>query len=683
MVKTVPDAGNKQKNLFSFFSKKTASSSPPSAGAAASTTASAASLSNNNSSAAVSKPYTTTASSNNTISSASAVRQHKRQLSQLTIGTKLAIYWPDDDEYYPCTIRIQRKNHPPSHPGYVFELHYDDGEVETVDLSRERFKIVGGNKKRIATTTSGSEDEEDDSDDEEERVTINKSSGDTKKKRRRILEESEEDEFESSSSDYGDGEDSESEYKAAESMDDDDSLDVGNVKDDWIESDDDNNDSDDEPLIKKKKKKASVTTTATIKKVTITKVGGGSTTNDIDDGEKTTRKFVSPTPQRGVGGIGSGNNKTTQQGATKQNEIDFSSFLSQSHSDESPKRPPTTSVNAAPSSRSLSAASSASAVSQSQHSPIPVKQQTSGHSPMPAIIPKPIPDIVNMPGSHMHNHLKFFTTDRKDANRNPISHPNYSNRTLHVNYDELDKSNGTDANGKYKKTSPAQKQWWEIKSQYADTVLLFKTGKFYEMFHDDADVGAKVLGHVYMKGIIGHTGFPEAAYGTMVYKLVEAGYKVARVEQTETPAALAERKKSMKGGKKPEVVCREVCSVVSKGTRTFCYLDDVTLLEKGEASTGPLIVIKEVLVEDDADMMTNKNEEGMDVDNNDQDEDSGTRAVCEYGVTIVDAVTGVVTLGQFADDVLRSRMQTLLARFGPSEVSEEYIKPRAIVSHSP
>jgi DNA mismatch repair protein MSH6 len=116
-------------------------------------------------------------------------------------------------------------------------------------------------------------------------------------------------------------------------------------------------------------------------------------------------------------------------------------------------------------------------------------------------------------------------------------------------------------------------------------------------------------------------------------------------------------------------------------------LDDVTLLEKGEASTGPLIVIKEVLVEDDADMMTNKNEERMDVDDNDQDEDSGTRAVCEYGVTIVDAVTGVVTLGQFADDVLRSRMQTLLARFGPSEVSEEYILSRGlylrIVLHSP
>jgi DNA mismatch repair protein MSH6 len=51
------------------------------------------------------------------------------------------------------------------------------------------------------------------------------------------------------------------------------------------------------------------------------------------------------------------------------------------------------------------------------------------------------------------------------------------------------------------------------------------------------------------------------------------------------------------------------------------------------------------------------------------EEDSGAHAVCEYGVTIVDALFGHVTLGQFADDVLRSRMQTLLASFSPLEVS--------------
>lgn len=77
-------------------------------------------------------------------------------------------------------------------------------------------------------------------------------------------------------------------------------------------------------------------------------------------------------------------------------------------------------------------------------------------------------------------------------------------------------------------------------------------------------------------------------------------------------------------------------------------------------TTGPLIVIKEILLQD-------KDSKMMDVDG----EDSGTHAVCEYGVTIVDALFAHVTLGQFADDVLRSRMQTLLASFSPLEVSSD------------
>ena len=115
--------------------------------------------------------------------------------------------------------------------------------------------------------------------------------------------------------------------------------------------------------------------------------------------------------------------------------------------------------------------------------------------------------------------------------------------------------------------SPAQKQWWQIKSQYANCVLLFKTGKFYEMFHDDADVGANVLGHSYMKGVLAHTGFPEGGYSELIGKLVDAGYRVARVEQTETPDGLKERKKTIKGKDKPQVVAREVCGVTTKGTR--------------------------------------------------------------------------------------------------------------------
>lgn len=514
---------------------------------------------------------------------------------------------------------------------YRYTLHYEDGEIETVNLAKEKFRIIGGKKRSssshttTSTTAAGQKD--------------NAASGKGGKskdapKRRRILEESEDDEemeFDDDEldedEDDDEGDDSGSEYKQRQDEEsEDESLNAISEKgseDDWLESDEE----DDEEKKTSKKRKA-------VKKVTITRV---------DKNGKDGDRFVSPTPM-----------KSKEDGqkskATVAQEMDFSSFLSQSPS-----------MNAATSESKTVARPSTKIVSSNQPSnnnkvtpPPPIqsngKSSSSSSQQQPvAFIPKPIPDVVNPAGTHIHNHLKFFTSNRKDIYGHPVGHPNYSPRTLSVDFNELGR---LESNGKI---SPAQQQWWEIKSQYADTVLLFKVGKFYEMFHDDADVGVKVLGFVYMKGIAAHAGFPESAYGTMVSRLVEAGCKVARVEQTETPNDMQERKKAMgKGQKKPTVVSREVCSVVTKGTRTFCYLEDVSLLEKGEVSTGPLVVIKEILVDSS----------GV------EDSEVGTRAVCEYGVTVVDAMTGVVTLGQFADDVLRSRMQTLLASFSPSEVSE-------------
>ena len=53
---------------------------------------------------------------------------------------------------------------------------------------------------------------------------------------------------------------------------------------------------------------------------------------------------------------------------------------------------------------------------------------------------------------------------------------------------------------------------------------------------------------------------------------MEKGYKVARIEQTETPAQLEERNK-MRSGPKDKVVLREVCQLTTKGTRVNTFLD--------------------------------------------------------------------------------------------------------------
>lgn len=73
-----------------------------------------------------------------------------------------------------------------------------------------------------------------------------------------------------------------------------------------------------------------------------------------------------------------------------------------------------------------------------------------------------------------------------------------------------------------------------------------------------------------MRGEFAHSGFPEQAFNRMSTSLVERGYKVARVEQTETPATMEQRVKKMaKATKFDKVVSREVCQVINKGTQVF------------------------------------------------------------------------------------------------------------------
>ena len=50
----------------------------------------------------------------------------------------------------------------------------------------------------------------------------------------------------------------------------------------------------------------------------------------------------------------------------------------------------------------------------------------------------------------------------------------------------------------------------------------------------------------FIQGEFAHCGFPEIAYGRFSANLVDKGYKVARVEQTETPDMVTERCKKSK-----------------------------------------------------------------------------------------------------------------------------------------
>lgn len=117
----------------------------------------------------------------------------------------------------------------------------------------------------------------------------------------------------------------------------------------------------------------------------------------------------------------------------------------------------------------------------------------------------------------------------RDAKKRRPDDPNYDPKTIYVPESYLSK------------LTPAMRQWWTLKMHNNDCLLFFKVGKFYELYYADAVTAIKELNISMMKGNFPHCGFPEQAYDKMVTQLIEKGYKVARVEQTETPSQMEER----------------------------------------------------------------------------------------------------------------------------------------------
>ena len=89
--------------------------------------------------------------------------------------------------------------------------------------------------------------------------------------------------------------------------------------------------------------------------------------------------------------------------------------------------------------------------------------------------------------------------------------------------------------------TPLLKQYFSIKAQHPEAILLYRVGDFYETYSDDALTTSKVLGIVLTrrsngdKGDTPMAGFPHHAIETYLQKLVRAGYKVAICDQLEDP----------------------------------------------------------------------------------------------------------------------------------------------------
>lgn len=118
-------------------------------------------------------------------------------------------------------------------------------------------------------------------------------------------------------------------------------------------------------------------------------------------------------------------------------------------------------------------------------------------------------------------------------------------------------------------TTPMMKQYMRIKEQYQDCLMFFRMGDFYELFLEDAHIGAKILDITLTSrakgrdGRVPMAGVPYHSVDTYLSKLVKAGHKVAICDQLSPPD-------------KNGIVERDVIRVVTPGT----VLDEKSLEQK-------------------------------------------------------------------------------------------------------
>lgn len=117
--------------------------------------------------------------------------------------------------------------------------------------------------------------------------------------------------------------------------------------------------------------------------------------------------------------------------------------------------------------------------------------------------------------------------------------------------------------------TPLMKQYQEIKKQYADCILFFRLGDFYEMFNEDAKLASKELDLALTardknkppEEQTPMCGIPYHASDGYIARLIAKGYKVAICEQMEDPA-------TVKG-----LVKRDIVRVVTPGTADASMLE--------------------------------------------------------------------------------------------------------------
>lgn len=219
----------------------------------------------------------------------------------------------------------------------------------------------------------------------------------------------------------------------------------------------------------------------------------------------------------------------------------------------------------------------------------------------------------------------------RDGNGRKPGHPHYDKRTVQIPNDVLNKM------------SASQKQYWGTKCHYMDTLIFFKVGKFYELYELDAEIGNKELNWKLTVSGVGkcrQVGVSESGIEDAVQKFLTRGYKVGRIEQTET----AEEAKAKRGPH--ATIQRKLTHVLTPAT---------AMNENMKPEAVHLLAIREESENSSSSCSM----------------DGGVKNAT-FGFAFVDAAACRFYVGSLHDDNSRSALGALLTQVAPQELLYEH-----------
>mgnify|MGYP001009312251 CR=1 FL=1 len=244
-------------------------------------------------------------------------------------------------------------------------------------------------------------------------------------------------------------------------------------------------------------------------------------------------------------------------------------------------------------------------------------------------------DNQELPPEILKEHVPDFMQPKyiRDTNGNRPSDPDYDPTTLFVPEEFL----------KQETLSSTHKQYWKLKAKNYDKILLFKYGRFYEIYYNDAIICHQILSLNWVGNRL-QVGIPERSFDYHVQKLVDNGHRVAVVEQLETIRGKEEKVKNNETNKESRLTRRDTVQILSKGTfagknytsfepRYFMTIQISTIPGKGK----------------------------------------------RIGVTFIDITTNTINLGFIHDDEHLTKFKLLISQIRPSEVIYEDLENEPLI----